>query len=98
MWLADLSVALGCFSLCFLSAAASNMTDSNCDRPLGANPLVHSPHLTDTGASPQSSLALQANDLQFANQKSITDTDVSVTSLPRCYQSPASKSAVSTQA
>lgn len=65
---------------CFLSAAANNMTDSKSGRSLGLNCLIQSPQLSDTGANLQSSLALQANNLHFANHKSIINTDVSVIS------------------
>lgn len=58
------------------------MTDSNSGRPPGANRLTQSPQLNGIGASPQSSLALQAYNLPFANYKSITNTEVSVTPLP----------------
>lgn len=55
------------------------MTDSNSGRPPGAKRLAQSPQLTDVDASPQSALAVQANNLLFANYKSITNTEVSVT-------------------
>lgn len=74
--------ALLLFTRVFLSAAANNMTDSNSGRPPGAKRLAQSPQLTDIGASPQSVLAVQANNLLFANYKSITNMEVSVTPSP----------------
>lgn len=44
--------------------------------------VAQSPRLTHIIASPQSALALQANNLLFANYKSITNTEVSVTPSP----------------
>lgn len=57
------------------------MTDSKCGGQAGghsAECLAQSPQLTRIGAGPQSSLASQANNRQFANYNSITNTEVSV--------------------